>query len=132
MPLFNPPPGDTTCRCTGPNSLSVGDVVYVSGPGRAVDLVDITNRTKVAAVGIIISKSGTDYVIQTSGVLPSMYAGTLTPGALYFVDTAGRPTSSRPHGDINVGDQRWVVAIGKSIDEDTLSLEFSGITGVWS
>ena len=115
---------------TCPVGLSIGDVVYVSGPSRAVQRVDITDRTRVAAVGVIIRKTGTSCVVQTRGILPAFYGAALLPGGMHFVSTAGRPTGVIPVG--SPGTPRWVVVIGKALDSDVLDFNVTTITGTGS
>ena len=114
---------------TCPVGLSLGDVVYVSGASRAVSRVDISDRAKVAAVGVIVRKTGTDCVIQTRGLVQAVYSS-LTPGAVYFTDISGKPTPTRPTGSEST--LRWVVEIGRALDDVTLDVNVTSITGVRS
>jgi hypothetical protein len=96
-----------------------------------VDRVDITDRAKVLAAGILTYKSGTSCTVLTRGPTPpDLYAGTLVPGALYFVDAAGRPTAVRPTGF--EGFPHWCVVIGRALDVDTLDFNATTITGARS
>lgn len=116
---------------TCPAGLSVGDVVYVSGPARACSLVDITDRAKVAAAGVIVRKAGTSCTVLCRGLTPSgVYAGALVPGAPCFVGEDGRPSSVRPAG--SEGALRWVVRVGTAVDADMLDVNVTAITGARS
>lgn len=75
---------------------AVGDLMYVSGPSKAVAKADVTNFTKLPAVGCIISKSGpTSCVIQTAGLVSGVYTG-LTPGKIYVIGSNSRPSAALP------------------------------------
>lgn len=74
----------------------VGDLVYCSanmaGGYLVVRTADGTDVDKLPVVGAIVSKvSDTHAVVQTSGLVKSIYAG-LTVGKIYHCDSAGRPS----------------------------------------
>ena len=77
------------------NTDIVGDIVYIMGAKVGlryqVSKVDIDDPNKMPAVGIIIRKTApTDCVVQSGGILRSIY-GALTPGGRLFVGTDSRP-----------------------------------------
>lgn len=102
------------------SSIAAGDLVYVSGGSRAVSRIDITNPVKVPCIGAVVSKpTATTCLVQTGGVIESVYAG-LIPNAPYFCSTLGRPTTSKPSGtDVA---PVYVIPIGYAIDASTLLL----------
>lgn len=77
----------------------VGNCVYVSGPEVAgsyqVTTADPADITKMPAVGVIESISGTDCMVHVLGELPNTYTG-LTPGKVLFVGSDGRLSESIP------------------------------------
>ena len=82
-----------------PASIVVDDLVYITGPAVAgiiqVDLVDVTDRTKMPAYGIVASKStSTRCVVQTLGQFVTGVA--LTVGQPVYVGVNGQPASSIP------------------------------------
>lgn len=77
---------------------AVGNMVRITGPSvlgfRQVTKVDVTDRTKMPAVGLIVSKSTiTRCFVQTLGEVP--LAG-IVAGARYYVGAAGSPASLIP------------------------------------
>lgn len=72
---------------TCPNTVDVGDLVYVSGSDQ-VDLADVTDYLKMPAVGIVIGKPTlTSATVAYFGEV-DVFAG-LTPGAAYYVGPLG-------------------------------------------
>ncbi len=75
---------------------AVGDLMYVTGPGKTVAKSDITDFTKTPVVGCIVSKpTATSCIIQTAGLVSSVYTG-LTAGKIYVVGTNSRPALALP------------------------------------
>jgi hypothetical protein len=98
------PPGGTgdfpvQASADCPASVVVDDLVYVTGPVVAgiiqVAKVDVTDRAKMPAYGIVVSKSTTTRcIIQTLGHFVTGVV--LTPGQPVYVGTDGQPASSIP------------------------------------
>ena len=116
--------GDATVTFTAvcPTSVSLGDVVYVSGDKTGgmyqVDKVDITSFLKMPAAGVVIQKlTSTTAVIMCNGEVTGIY-GSLTPGKTYFADSNARLSSTAP-GSPSTGVQ-FVQAIAYSLASDTL------------
>ena len=79
---------------------AIGDAVYITGDKVGslyqVAIVDISDRNKMPAVGIIIDKlTTTECIVQTSGIWENSYTG-LTPNVPLFIDATGKLTSVRP------------------------------------
>ena len=117
-------PGDATVTFTAvcPTSVSLGDVVYISGDKvggmHQVDKVDITSFLKMPAIGIVIQKlTSTTAVIICSGEVAGVY-GSLMPGKTYFADSNARLISTAP-GSPSTGVQ-FVQAVAYSLASDTL------------
>lgn len=90
-------PVQTSADC--PAGIIVDDLVYVTGAAiggiMQVDLVDVTDRAKMPAYGIVVSKSSaTRCVVQTLGKYTTGVA--LTPGKPVYVGATGQPTSTKP------------------------------------
>lgn len=105
-------------------SDAVGDLVYITGPmvgGKyVVTRADVTDLTKMPAVGVVIAKvSGTQAVIQRYGDVIGQYTG-LVPGKVYWVGTDGRPSVTPPAA--GVGQRAYWQAIGVAVDPDVLFL----------
>ena len=82
-----------------PTSVAVDDLVYVTGPEVGgfyqVDTVDITDRSKMPAIGIVTEKTtATRCEVVTLGEIELGLS--LTPGSRYFVGTNGQPSSTMP------------------------------------
>lgn len=93
-------PGSTFFRANCDVSVSVGDVVYLTGivisgaPG--VDTVDIDVSGENPGIGVVIKKrTSTTCIIQVSGIVRQVYAG-LTPGDFMFVAPGGNLTDTIP------------------------------------
>lgn len=103
-----------------PTDSTVGDLVYVSGPGKAVDLVDITDAAKIPTVGCIIEKASASVcTVQTHGLVSAIYSG-LTPGRMYFAGVDSRPIEAPPVPGVGVS--RFLQIIGVALDPTTLIL----------
>jgi hypothetical protein len=81
-------------------SDNAGDAVYVTGDRVGtryqVTKVDISDVTKMPAIGVILEKtSSTECVVVTSGEVEGVYTG-LTAGGLLFLDAAGTIAQSPP------------------------------------
>lgn len=81
-------------RAACPAGLSVGDLVYVSGPmvGTAYQVALATPvATSLPAAGVVIKKlTATECFVLFSGPLRGVYTG-LLPGQAYYVGTNSRP-----------------------------------------
>ena len=81
-------------------SDAVGDAVYVVGD-KVGDLyqvakVDITDRNKMPAVGVIVDKlTSTECVVQVSGIWEGAFTG-LTPNVPLFAGSSGQLVEARP------------------------------------
>jgi hypothetical protein len=76
----------------------VGQAMYIAGDmlGSAyqVTMADITDFTKMPAIGVLTLKSSaTSGIVTSAGII--VRAG-LLPGRLYFVGSNGFPTATRP------------------------------------
>jgi hypothetical protein len=82
-------PGVFSAVC--PQTAVVGDLVRpVPGTETTVDLVDITDLTKMPAVGCITQKpTPTTAVVRTSGIVTGVFSN-LQPGKRYFVGRNSR------------------------------------------
>jgi hypothetical protein len=101
-----------------------GQFVRVLGPAgpiyRPVDLVDITNRAKVPAIGIVREKpSATRALVQCVGEV--VVAG-LTPGERYFVGPAGTAISENAFPTPPAGVTYWLQLAGYAVDSSILQL----------
>ena len=119
MPLFRARVVDTfdaTCQATD----AVGNLVY-SKADNEVETIDITDSSKMPAVGIILEKiTATTCVVQTFG--PYEIAG-LTPGQRYWAGALGVPSDLFPtaaSGGIAIAQ---VVGFALSTDELILDPE---------
>jgi len=97
---------------------AVGDFMYVSGTAKNVAKVDITQYSKVPAVGCIINKpTTTTCVIQTSGIVEGIYTG-FTPGKICVAGMNARPTSTAPTA--SVGGSLFIQTLGVALDTNAL------------
>ena len=81
-----------------PAYLTLGDLVYITGPSISgvyqVDKVDITDITKMPAMGVIIDKMSAQLCsVMTLGQLDGR---ALTPNAKYYVGVNGKITNVVP------------------------------------
>ncbi len=83
-------------KLTLASNFTAGQVCYVDGSGEA-ELADKGAEASSYAVGLCISdgNAGSDRYFQTHGIIEVSGWG-LTPGAVYYLDTSGDITSSRP------------------------------------
>jgi hypothetical protein len=83
-------PGVYTAAC--PALALAGDLVRpVASTETAVDFVDVTDLTKMPAIGVVTSKpSSTTATVQTSGIVTGVFSG-LQPGKRYFSGKNSRP-----------------------------------------
>lgn len=103
----------------------VGQAMYVTGDMIAaayqVTVVDITDFTKLPAIGILTLKSSpTSGIVTASGIV--VRAG-LLPGRLYFAGVNGFPTANRPTASSPAG--AFVQVLGKAISTTKLLLSVS-------
>jgi len=82
-----------------PSGIVPDDLVYVTGTAIAgimqVAKVDVTDRAKMPAYGIVVSKStATRCVVQTLGQYTTGVS--LTPGKPVYVSATGQPISAKP------------------------------------
>lgn len=101
---------------------AVGDFVYITGnkvAGRVqVTKVDITNVSKMPAVGVIVNKDNpTTCDVQWSGEVLGVFTG-LTAGSVYFVDTGGTATASLP----TPGSDFYIQKVGIATSADSMVL----------
>jgi hypothetical protein len=98
-------------------SEQVGHFVYLydkSGDTDVVRIADCTDKQKMIAIGVIISKeSDTICKVQWRGETPAIFSG-LNPGARYFVGNNGDPIASSLTP--TVGNYVLVQAIGVASD----------------
>lgn len=81
--------------------------------------VDITDPTKMPAIGVIQSKSTpTLCVVQVAGPIP---IGSLDPGKIYFIGHTKQ--ASRPCPVPAPGSSLMVQIVGMALDENRLMLE---------
>lgn len=98
MPVVRPssPPNRILAACQAGNA--VGDLVFeVSAgvPNPNVDLADPTDRTKMPAIGIIVSKpTATLAVVHVLGDLDGLTG--LTDGEIHYVSATGKLTPTPP------------------------------------
>lgn len=79
---------------------AVGDCVYMTGD-YSVARADITDASKVPAVGVIISKPTTSTaIVRTHGEITGVYTG-LVSGKVYFLGATGVPVVSPPVAGLN-------------------------------
>jgi len=106
----------------------VGDMVYVRGAGAGTTLVARANaaqRSKMPAIGSIISKQGfTDCLVQLGGPVLNIYTG-LTAGERYFTGLTGRPTIPSDFPDPGPGERYHIQHIGVAFNTDILALGLS-------
>lgn len=103
------------------SSAAVGDIVYVSGAGKQVRLVDITDAAKIPGIGCITSKpSSTSCVVQCHGLVSGVY-GALVPGKQYVIGTDGRPTAVLPVP--GVGQSLFIQPVGMALDTDMMLIQ---------
>lgn len=96
-----------------PATLSIGDMAYISGPMSndlyQVDKVDVTNYSKMPAIGIVTAKSSSTVCsVMTLGVHDST---DITPGTKYYVGVSGRITSTPPQSSL-VGQPVFIQIVG--------------------
>lgn len=104
---------------------AVGDMMYVSGSGKAVAKADAFTAAKMPAVGPIISKpTSTSCIIQVSGIVYDVFSG-LTPGQTYFIGAGGTISLVPPSPSV-----AYSQTIGISIDTDALLIVPSAVTVV--
>ncbi|NNL47882.1 MAG: hypothetical protein HKO76_05910, partial [Acidimicrobiia bacterium] len=101
---------------------AVGDFVYITGnkvAGRVqVTKADITNVSKMPAVGVIVSKDNpTTCDVQWSGEVLGVFTG-LTAGRVHWVDTDGTPTASLPAP----GADHYLQKVGVATSSDSMVL----------
>lgn len=86
-----------------PSTVSVNDVVYVSGTNTVDKAVDgAPGAQHLPAIGFVVSKpTPTTCLVQYAGTLPNTFAG-LVPGTLYYV-SATTPGAIVPTGTIFPG-----------------------------
>lgn len=104
-----------------PVPVAVDDLVYVTGPSVLgvvqVGIVDITDRAKMPAIGIVIEKmTSTSCRVLTQGEVSSTI--TLIPGKRYFASDTGSITEIRPIPA--VGGIAFVQPVGYAIDTNRL------------
>lgn len=85
-----------------------------------VTTVDVFDKTKMPAVGIIVEKTTTtDCLVQVVGLVETL-SGVII-GKRYFIDGAGFPTASMPTPSL--GGIACVQTLGVGYDSDILLLE---------
>lgn len=104
MPLFNFIPQNIIQVCDCLAGDAIGNAVYITGDSVngvfQVASCDPTNRNKMPAVGIIISKpSSTKAEICFSGLVYASWT-TFTPQTVYFVGTLGVLATSTTFGNM--------------------------------
>lgn len=105
---------------TCPSDSAVGDLVFVAGAAKAVDLADPADPYKMPTVGCIIEKmSATICVVQTHGIVSAVYTG-MVPGRMYYVGIDSRPVDAPPMPGIGV--THYIQAIGIALDTTSLIL----------
>jgi hypothetical protein len=121
-----PPPGPPptysfTATCL--STAQIGDLVYMTGgAGNEVRGIDISDYTKMPAVGCIVSKeSPTDCTVQTSNILVGAYSG-LTPGKIYFSGSGSNPKPVHPAPIPGSGQSLFHQPIGIAINSTTMAL----------
>jgi len=109
--------------CT--NAELVGHFVYMT-PSAEVRRVDIANRLKMPAFGVIVQKpNATSCVVQISGVVANVFFG-MTPGNV-LISQGGTPTNTLTYPLSGV---RWIQLVGTAIAADRLALNFHRPVGV--
>ena len=108
-------------------SDEVGNAVYVSGDKVGdfyqVTTVDITDKSKMPAKGVIVEKiSTTQCLVRTGGVEEDFGAG-LTPDERFFVGTDGKLTSTTPSKPISGIKFAQVIAHAVSSQDVLVNLE---------
>ena len=100
-------------------SDSVGDCVHVSGDAVAgviqVAVVDITDITRMPAVGVITSKAS--LTSCTVAFFGAVAFSPVLPGRIYFVGGDGKPTSTRPTGLV------FIQILGLALDATRLLIQ---------
>lgn len=100
----------------------VGDCIHITGPKVGIRLqvtkVDITDRTTMPSIGIIVEKtSDTKCIIQTEG---DYVESGLTAGSLYYVGHDARITDEIPEPPL--GGIALVQIMGEALDDEKLLL----------
>ena len=107
---------------------SVGDIVFVAGPPilglYQVRKVNIDDSNKRTVWGMITKITGTNCVVQTTGIVKDVYFG-LTPGKKLFVDTNARATEVVPAYP-TMG-KRLIHKVGVVLATNELSLDFQSM-----
>ena len=123
-------PGSTFFRANCDVSVSVGDVVYLTGtvvsgiPG--VDTVNIDVNGENPGIGVVIKKrTSTTCIIQVSGIVRKVYAG-LNPGDLMFVAPGGSLTDSIPNPPLT--GRRSIQHVGSALQVDEVLLDIKDPT----
>lgn len=104
-----------------PAPVAVDDLVYVTGPSVLgvvqVDIVDIADRNKMPAIGIVVEKLTSTHcrVLIQGEFTPTT---TLTPGKRYFASATGSITEVRPVPAAN--GIAFVQPVGYAIDTSRL------------
>jgi len=103
----------------------VGQAMHITGDmvsgAYQVAVVDITDFTKLPAVGLLVLKSSpTAGIVLVSGIV--VRAG-LLPGRLYFAGPDGFPTVNRPTAGSAAG--AFVQVLGKALSSTKLLLSVS-------
>lgn len=101
----------------------VGDFVHITGDIVAdriqVEKVDVTDRTTMPAIGVIIEKtSDTECVVQTDG---DYITTGLTAGTLYYIGNDSKLSADRPTAAI--GGIALVQIVGEALDATKLYLD---------
>jgi len=101
----------------------VGSLVYIAGDRVGeyyqVATADPSDRDKMPAVGVIISKfTSTTCVVQTGGDVNGVYTG-LTPGELLFTGDGGGLDDEMP---VPSGGPRYVQTVGVSLANDVFRI----------
>lgn len=104
---------------------AIGNFVYVTGPEVSglpqVSTVDVTDASKVPAVGVIVEKStATRCVVQVIGET-SIF--TTVPGDRYFISTSGTATNVPPTPS---GSDLYQQLVGVGLESSRLLLSFNG------
>lgn len=126
VPSTPPPPpvGELPIQFTAtcPSNANVGDLVH-SVPGAAVvELLDITDFSKLPCTGCIISKATTtNCVVQTGSIVDGVYTG-LIAGKTYFAGTGPNPRPVHIPPVPPSGSSLFVHPIGVAISGTALSL----------
>lgn len=116
-------PGATTVEFIAgcPASVAVDDLVYTTGPAilgvAQVDVIDVTDVSKMPAIGIVIAKitSTTCKVITLGEISPGM---ALIPGRRYFAGANGSLDLAMPSPTL--GGIAFSQPVGYAIDTNRL------------